>query len=68
MDAKTNNAGNQHRRPRGMVIHAHRSDAPRELVWEAMTTRKQVVNWWGPERLYQYLEKMDFRVGALWKT
>ena len=42
-------------------------DAPRELVWEAMTNPKHVVHWWGPNGFTDTLEKMDFRVGGDWK-
>jgi uncharacterized protein YndB with AHSA1/START domain len=42
-------------------------DAPRELVWEAMTNPKHVVNWWGPRGFTTTIEKMDFRVGGTWK-
>ncbi|MEJ0088460.1 MAG: SRPBCC domain-containing protein [Limisphaerales bacterium] len=42
-------------------------DAPRELVWEAMTNPKHVVNWWGPRGFSTTIETMDFRVGGVWK-
>ncbi|HEX4350238.1 MAG TPA: SRPBCC family protein [Verrucomicrobiae bacterium] len=42
-------------------------DAPRELVWEAMTNPKHVVNWWGPRGFTCAIENMDFRVGGVWK-
>lgn len=42
-------------------------DAPRELVWEAWTNPKHVVNWWGPQGFTTTIEKMDFRVGGVWK-
>jgi uncharacterized protein YndB with AHSA1/START domain len=42
-------------------------DAPRELVWEAMTNPKHVVNWWGPRGFTTTIEKMDFQVGGVWK-
>lgn len=42
-------------------------NAPRELVWEAMTNPKHVVNWWGPRGFSTTMEKMDFRVGGVWK-
>lgn len=42
-------------------------DAPRELLWEAMTNPKHVVNWWGPKGFTTTIEKMDFRVGGTWK-
>jgi uncharacterized protein YndB with AHSA1/START domain len=42
-------------------------NAPRELVWEAMTNPKHVVNWWGPRGFSTTIEEMDFRVGGIWK-
>jgi uncharacterized protein YndB with AHSA1/START domain len=42
-------------------------NAPRELVWEAMTNPKHVVNWWGPRGFTTMIETMDFRVGGVWK-
>ena len=42
-------------------------NAPRELVWEAMTNPKHVVNWWGPRGFTTTIEVMDFRVGGMWK-
>jgi uncharacterized protein YndB with AHSA1/START domain len=41
--------------------------APRELVWEAMTNPKHVVNWWGPRGFTTTIETMDFRVGGVWQ-
>ncbi len=32
-------------------------DAPRELVWEAMTDPKKVVNWWGPRGFTTNIER-----------
>ncbi|MCC6302535.1 MAG: SRPBCC family protein [Gammaproteobacteria bacterium] len=42
-------------------------DAPRELVWRAMTDPAQVAHWWGPNGFTTTIEKMDFRVGGVWK-
>ena len=42
-------------------------NAPRELVWEAMTNPQHVVNWWGPRGFCTTIEEMDFRVGGVWK-
>jgi len=42
-------------------------DAPRELIWEAMTNPKHVVNWWGPRGFSTTIEKMDVREGGIWK-
>lgn len=42
-------------------------DAPRSLVWEAMTNPQHIEHWWGPDGYTDTLEKMDFRVGGVWK-
>ena len=42
-------------------------NAPRELVWEAMTDPKQVVKWWGPNGFTTTIHEMDFRVGGVWR-
>jgi uncharacterized protein YndB with AHSA1/START domain len=41
--------------------------APPELVWEAMTNPKHVVNWWGPRGFTDTIEEMDVRPGGVWK-
>jgi uncharacterized protein YndB with AHSA1/START domain len=42
-------------------------DAPRELVWRAMTDPKLVVHWWGPHGFTTSIEEMDVRPGGVWK-
>lgn len=42
-------------------------DAPRELVWQAMTDPQHVVHWWGPRGFSMTIETMDVRVGGVWK-
>jgi uncharacterized protein YndB with AHSA1/START domain len=49
------------------IIITREFSAPRELVWEAMTNPKHVVNWWGPRGFSTTIEKMDFRVGGVWQ-
>jgi uncharacterized protein YndB with AHSA1/START domain len=49
------------------IVITRTFDAPRELVWEAMTNPKHVVNWWGPNGFSTTIEKMDFKVGGVWK-
>jgi uncharacterized protein YndB with AHSA1/START domain len=49
------------------IVITREFSAPRELVWEAMTNPKHVVNWWGPRGFSTTIEKMDFRVGGEWK-
>ena len=42
-------------------------DAPRELVWKAMTIPEHIVHWWGPDGFTTTIKQMDFRVGGVWK-
>lgn len=49
------------------IVITREFSAPRELVWEAMTNPKHVVNWWGPRGFSTTIETMDFRVGGVWK-
>lgn len=48
------------------VIVSRILDVPRELVWEAWTNPKHIVNWWGPNDFITTIEQMDFRVGGIW--
>ncbi len=49
------------------IILSRVFDAPRELVWEAFTNPRHVVNWWGPNGFTTTIEKMDVRPGGVWK-
>ena len=49
------------------IVITREFNAPRELVWEAMTNPKHVVKWWGPRGFTTTNESMDFRVGGVWK-
>jgi uncharacterized protein YndB with AHSA1/START domain len=49
------------------IVISREFNAPRELVWEAMTNPKHVVNWWGPRGFSTTIETMDFRVGGVWQ-
>lgn len=49
------------------IVISREFAAPRELVWDAMTKPEHVVNWWGPRGFTTTIEKMDFRVGGIWK-
>lgn len=42
-------------------------DAPRELVFKAMTDPALVPNWWGPRDLTTTIDKMDVRPGGTWR-
>jgi uncharacterized protein YndB with AHSA1/START domain len=39
-------------------------DAPRELVWQAWTDPKYVMQWWGPKGFTSPFCEMDFRMGG----
>jgi uncharacterized protein YndB with AHSA1/START domain len=41
-------------------------DAPRELVWAAMTSAEHIPNWWGPHGNFAVVEEMDVRPGGKW--
>jgi uncharacterized protein YndB with AHSA1/START domain len=41
--------------------------APQELVWEALTNPRHVVNWWGPRGFTTTIETMDVRPGGVWE-
>jgi len=49
------------------IVITREYNAPRELVWEAMTNPKHVVNWWGPRGFKSTIETMDLREGGEWK-
>ncbi len=41
-------------------------NAPRELVWQAMTDPHHIVHWWGPRGFSTTIEEMDVRPGGVW--
>jgi uncharacterized protein YndB with AHSA1/START domain len=65
MDAKRNSSIEEI--PDREIVLTRVFDAPRELVWEAWTNPKHVVNWWGPRGFTTTIEKMDVRSGGVWK-
>lgn len=42
-------------------------DAPRDLVWKAVTTPALVQRWWAPPRMAMLSCEMDVRVGGQWR-
>lgn len=42
-------------------------DAPRELVWRAMSRPEHVIQWWGPHGHKNEVLEFDWRVGGKWK-
>jgi uncharacterized protein YndB with AHSA1/START domain len=48
------------------ILMSREFDAPRDLVWRAMTDPKQVVKWWGPRGFSTTIQEMDVRPGGVW--
>ena len=42
-------------------------DAPRELVFEAWTKSKHLVQWWGPNGFTTTIRAIDVRPGGVWR-
>jgi uncharacterized protein YndB with AHSA1/START domain len=42
-------------------------DAPRALVWKALTEAERIPRWWGADRMPMTVEEMDVRVGGKWR-
>lgn len=42
-------------------------EAPRQLVWEAMTTPEHVKQWWGLRGSTLEIKEMDLRPGGTWR-
>jgi len=49
------------------IVITREFDAPRELVWDAMTDPEQVIHWWGPRGFTTTITEMDVRPGGVWK-
>ncbi|MEU1969580.1 SRPBCC domain-containing protein [Micromonospora sediminicola] len=41
--------------------------APRELVWEMLTSPEHVARWWGPRGTTTDVARMDVRPGGVWR-
>lgn len=64
MPAKTATASENSDRE---IVVSRTFDAPRELVWQAMTDPHHVVHWWGPRGFTTTIEQMDVCPGGVWK-
>lgn len=42
-------------------------DAPRALVWKALSEPEHAVRWWGPHGYENEVLEFDFRVGGSWR-
>jgi uncharacterized protein YndB with AHSA1/START domain len=49
------------------LVITHEFNAPRKLVYEALTTPEHVKNWYGPRVMKMVSCEMDVRVGGKWR-
>ena len=49
------------------IIMARVFDAPRELVFTAMTDPKLIPQWWGQRNYTTIVDRMDVQAGGLWR-
>lgn len=49
------------------IVMTYTFDAPRALVYEAMTEVEHIRNWWGPRRYALIVAESDLRVGGAWR-
>jgi uncharacterized protein YndB with AHSA1/START domain len=59
------NSETEHTSDREIVV-SRIFDAPRDLVWQAMTDPQHVVHWWGPRGFTTTVKIMDVRPGRIW--
>ena len=50
-----------------VIVMTRIYDAPRDLVWEAMTEARHVAQWWGGPGFSNPVCEMDVRPGGLWR-
>ena len=49
------------------IVQERMYDAPRELVFRALTERQHVDHWWGPDGFINTTYEMDVRPGGRWR-
>ncbi len=49
------------------ILITRQFDAPKALVWEALTRPEHVLRWWGPEWCPLESADIDLRVGGAWR-
>lgn len=49
------------------IVMSRVYDAPREIVWDAMTEARHVAQWWGGPGFTNPVCEMDVRPGGLWR-
>ncbi len=51
----------------GDLVFERTFDAPRELVWQALTDPVRIPHWWGPKGTTTTVVEMDVRPGGTWR-
>jgi uncharacterized protein YndB with AHSA1/START domain len=51
----------------GDLVFERTFEAPRELVWKALTDPDAIPRWWGPHGTTTSVVEMDVRVGGTWR-
>ena len=49
------------------ILITREFDAPRDVVYKAMTDPKLIPQWWGPRSEATIVDKMDVRPGGAWR-
>jgi uncharacterized protein YndB with AHSA1/START domain len=49
------------------IVFRHVFDAPREVVWKALTDPALIPNWYGPRIYEAIVDEMDVRPGGRWR-
>ena len=49
------------------IVFRHVFDAPREIVWKALTDPSLIPNWYGPRIYEAIVDEMDVRPGGRWR-
>lgn len=49
------------------IIMSRSFDAPRELVFKAMSDPKLIPQWWGPKEYTTTVDKMELKPGGVWR-
>ncbi len=49
------------------IIMTRDFDAPRALVFKTITDPTLIPRWWGPRRLTTVVDKMEVRMGGIWR-
>lgn len=49
------------------IVLTRTYDAPRELVWDALTQAEHLTEWWGPDGFTITIAEIDVRPGGVWR-